>query len=172
MKSDYIEITPIRKSIFILSWKLFMIIFTLDLIYTTLLLISSQQNVDVTWHHHISLGLLFLAISKSLIQIFSILFTIFSWIQEVYYIQPQEKKLIIETGILKIKRNTYDLQNIREIIIKQNLLERFFKFGSITINTSASGGYHNTITLEKVQNPFKIENLLKTHFHNLTPNHA
>lgn len=170
--SSYVEIKPIRKSIFFLIWKLFLLILSLDLVYTVLLLISLDQTVDFTWHHHITLGLLYLEVIKSVVQIFGVVSLIFSWVQDVYYIYPHEKKLIIERGILKIRRNTYDLQNIREIIVKQNFIGRLFRFGNVIINTSASGGYNYTITMEKIQNPYKTEDLLKTQFHSLMPTYA
>ncbi len=158
----YITIEPVRKSIFLLLAKLFALIFITDFLYTFLLFMTLQEEVTFEWHHHITLGLLFIQILKSVIQILGVLAIIFSWIQDVYFIYPQERKLITEKGLLNGKKNIYDLKNMREIIVKQGVMGKLFRFGDIVISTSASGGYNHMITLDKVHNPHKVENLLKS----------
>jgi hypothetical protein len=46
----------------------------------------------------------------------------------------------------------FDLKNLRDIKIEQTVFGKIFGYGDIVINTSASGGYQETIVLRRIQN--------------------
>lgn len=67
-------------------------------------------------------------------------------------------------ALLNCSEKIYDLDIIRSVSIDQSWLGKIFKYGTMNIEISASGGYTDQITLFGVANPQKYENMLRKHF--------
>lgn len=155
---------PIRGSVIVMVWQLIIFLIFTDLVYT---LINAflmrvyflQLPLPFDLHHKIFLLLAILHIFKSILQIFVIVTIVMHWIGKSYYIV--EKHLIKRQGVFSIKEKTYDLGNIRSVAVNQSFLGKFFHFGDVVIETSASGGYMDKILVSEIANPENFEAKLR-----------
>lgn len=156
------EHAPIRGSIVILVAKLLLTLIFFELIYAgiyyvLILVISKPPDL----HHHVAIAIFVLEIVKILLQVFLILNITLSWANKTYHINSRDKHLIRRTGILNIKEDTYEFNTVRSISVEQSWLGRIFRFGDVTLKTSASGGYQAILTIAGIQNPKKYEQMIK-----------
>lgn len=78
--------------------------------------------------------------------------------------QITNRHLIHSMGIMNCTEKIYDLNIIRSISIEQSWIGKIFKYGTVNIEISASGGYTDQVTLFGVPNPQQYENMLRKHF--------
>ncbi len=156
------EFEPIRGSIF-LAFKILFIFLIFDGLYFvlfTILNLGIEMPFDL--HHHTStLFVLVLAI-KNLFQLFLLLFLILGWSNNIYLLD--KKHITKKSGIFSIKEEVYHFDNIRSISVDQSFFGKYFKYGNITLKTSASGGYQGDVIMMGISNPQKYEKLLKENF--------
>lgn len=162
-KTQKIEIEPIRGSIVILVFKVVFIMLTFDLIFNILYYIFNIQfNIPYEFYHHFSLIALIILFAKSFVLAYFMIIAILSWANNTYFLT--EKHLVQREGLLNIRENIYDFNNIRSISVNQNLIGKIFHYGDIILKTSASGGYQGDISLVGISNPEKYEKILKECF--------
>lgn len=118
-----------------------------------------QLTLPFDLHHKIFLLLAFLHVGKSVLQIFFITTVILRWNGKSY--QISRKQLIKREGTFTIKEKIFDLNNIRSVTVHQSFLGKFFHFGDVVIETSASGGYHDKISITGIANPENVEAKLR-----------
>lgn len=140
------------SSIFILGFKLFMILFLTDLFYVLVDIISFDMFKS-DFYHHLNLLLLSFHITKSIAQIFLIFMVVFRWLYHRYYIDCEKKKLFEQKGFLFSQEKMFDLKNIREVKIQQGIFGKLFRYGDIVLNIIVFGGYEKQLRLKKIQNP-------------------
>lgn len=80
------------------------------------------------------------------------------WASTLYFID--QNQLFKRTGILSVTEQAYELANIRSVKVHQSPIEKIFHFGNIEIETSASGGYMEKVTLQEISDPQKYERKL------------
>ncbi len=158
---------PIRESVVLFVIKIATVLITLDIIYAVLnfiLLRSFFLNHELPFNLHIYTAyiLTFLHILKTVLQVWGISSLVFRWIGNSYFIT--EKHLVHHEGILNCLEKIYDLDIVRSISIQQSWLGKVFRYGSVNIEISASGGYTDQVTLNGVSNPQQYEKMLRRHF--------
>lgn len=161
-KKSLDKLDVMNEGVFILGFKLFVILFLMDIFYVFIDIFLLQANFPYDYYHHINLLLLFFHAIKSLIQIFLIFVVVFRWLYHKYYIDCLEKKLIELKGFFYTDEKLIDLKNIREIRINQSILGKLFRYGDIILNATASGGYQEKITLKRIQDPHRNMDLIKS----------
>lgn len=141
----------IRSSAFHLGAKLFLLVFVLETAYG----LSAYLGLELgpSWHHHGYVALLLLQSIKALVTMVLALSIVLRWTHHLYFVDVRDRQLIERSGIFRIHERVHDLRNIREVVIHQGLFGKLFSFGSITIVSSASGGYTDKIRLGRIQNP-------------------
>lgn len=87
---------------------------------------------------------------------------VLKWMSTIYILQ--EKQLVMRFGIFNATEKMYDLRNIRNVSINQNILGKLFNYGDLVIITSASGGYQEKIYLSGITNPKKYKHHLQECF--------
>lgn len=154
---------PIRSSIFALIIRIATVLLVGDISYALLsffLLNIYFLNVALPFdlHHH---SILILAVShvvKNVIQLYTIVMVALHWSTRIYFLV--EKQLVKRNGLLTVEEKIYDLKNIRSVTVRQSLLGKMFHYGDVLAETSASGGYMETVTLVEVSEPEKYEQRL------------
>jgi uncharacterized membrane protein YdbT with pleckstrin-like domain len=153
-KKSYSAIESIHDSIFILGFKLFMILFLTDLFYSLIDILTWNVS-QPDFLHHLGIILLIIHIIKSIIQILLIFKVVLGWLYHKYYIDFDGKKLFEQKGFFHTQKKTFDLKNLRDVKVQQGILGQFFRYGNIVLTVTASGGYEEKIVISKIQNPQK-----------------
>jgi uncharacterized membrane protein YdbT with pleckstrin-like domain len=121
---------PIHESAVLLTIRLLLlqlITALMDILCTMVLLLLFSNTIVQTAPLIISLS-----IASILLQSFDavmVLFIVLMWAHTTYIITPKE--VIIRRGIAKLDEVTYELDGISEIEVQQDLLGRFFNYGTV-----------------------------------------
>ena len=158
---------PIRESIVLFVIKIASIIIFIDLVYTVfnfILLRTFFLNFDLPFnlHNQTAYILTLLHLAKTVLQVWGISAIVFRWAGNSYFIT--EKHLVRHEGIINCTEKIYDLNIVRSVSMQQSWFGKVFKYGSVNIEISASGGYTDKITLTGVANPQQYEKLLRRNF--------
>lgn len=158
---------PIRASVATLAISLVSLLIFTDAVYSIinffLMKVYFLQGVlPFDTHRYIVLILALLHLGKSIFQVIFVLKFVMKWIGNSYFIS--EAHLVKRSGIMSIIEKTYDLDNVRTVTINQGLLGKLFHFGDVLIETSASGGYMDQITLVGLADPEQFEHKIRGHF--------
>ncbi len=120
----------IRRSPIVLIMRLLaaemLILFLSLLLRIPALFIELQQTVI----NVISLYFIFIIVLQ-LLNFYLIFRIVLGWVNEYYILKPKE--IIVRSGILSINEVAYRLANLQSITIEQNLIERFFNYGTIKL---------------------------------------
>lgn len=146
---------PVRSSILILILRLFFVMFIVDAIYSVAEIYFLDLDTSFEIHRFIINTMFVTHIIKNIMLIYFVLSIVTKWISNLCYIT--ETYLIKHEGILNIKEKMVDLKNLRSVSINQGFFGRLFHYGSITLTTSASGGYTEEIYLSEVDRPEKYK---------------
>lgn len=154
---------PIRASFVALIIRIAIALLITDLTYTAmsfffLKIYFLNLTLPFDLHHHVILILSVSHILKNLVQMYFLVIISLTWASRMYFIG--QKQLFKRSGILSVTEQAYDLANIRSVIVHQSLIEKILHFGNVEIDTSASGGYMEKVTLREVADPQKYENRL------------
>ena len=158
---------PIRESVVLFVIKIASILIITDLVYAVLNFIFLKafflnHELPFNIHNLTAYILTFLHLVKTALQIWGVSTIVFRWIGNSYYIT--EKHLVHREGILNCLEKIYDLDIVRSISIQQSWFGKVFRYGSVNIEISASGGYTDQVTLNGVSNPQQYESMLRKHF--------
>lgn len=147
----------LQPSVIVLLFRLLGAIFLLDTIYAVFVLgFFGLGNVH-DWHDPY-VGFLWVAqIAKYLI-ISVIAVQIFAqWAGRAYYLSGHH--LIERLGIVNITETTYELSQVKSVILHQSWLGRRFNYGTIRLSLAGSN-QQQEIILRDINNPMRY----KTHF--------
>ena len=98
-----------------------------------------------------------LVLAASLFQLF-ITFTVFlRWLNENYEIR--EKEVIRKKGIFSVIQKSFPLKDIKEVVSKQNLLERLTNCGTVVVRDSQS---KKLLSMRNIENAEIIAETLKS----------
>jgi len=158
---------PIRESFVLFIIKIASVLIVTDLVYAALNLILLRafflnHELPFNIHDMTAYILTFLHLVKTALQVWGISTIVFRWVGNSYFIT--EKHLVRHEGILNCIEKIYDLDIVRSISIQQSWFGKIFKYGSVNIEISASGGYTDKVTLVGVSNPQQYEKMLRRHF--------
>ncbi len=161
-EEDKCEEIPIKGSFFLLVSKLLIMLLLFELIYGAIYYtLTLGISLPFDLHHHVALLILFLELLKISLQLLFILQITLSWSYNMYYLLNNGKHLIKRTGIMNIKEDVYEMDNVRSITVNQSWLGRIFHYGDLSLKTSASGGYQVLVTMMGIHEPSKYEERIK-----------
>lgn len=158
---------PIRESLVLFIIKIASVLVIVDLVYAVLnfvLLRAFFLNHELPFNIHDMTAyiLTFLHLAKTALQVWGISTIVFRWVGNSYHITA--KHLVRHEGIVNCIEKIYDLDIIRSVSIRQSVLGKIFRYGTVNIDISASGGYTDQVTLFGVNNPQQYEKMLRRHF--------
>ncbi len=158
---------PIRESLMLFVIKIASVLIIIDLVYAVLnfvLLRAFFLNHELPFNIHDQTAyiLTFLHLAKTALQVWGISAIVFRWVGNSYHITPRH--LVHHQGIMNCIEKIYDLDIVRSVSIQQSWLGKIFRYGTVNIEISASGGYTDQVTLFGVTNPQQYEKMLRRHF--------
>ncbi len=158
---------PIRESLVLFIIKIASVLITTDLVYAVLNFVLLRafflnHELPLNIHDMTAYILTFLHLAKTAFQVWGISAIVLRWVGNSYNITP--KHLVHHEGIINCIEKIYDLNIVRSVSIQQSWLGKIFRYGSVNIEISASGGYTDQVTLFGVSNPQLYEKMLRPHF--------
>ena len=166
-KNRAVVTEPIRESIILFISRIAWILIVMDLVYAAInfiLLRAFFLNHELPFniHDYTAYILTFLHLVKTVLQVWGISAIVFRWVGNSYHIT--DRNLVHREGIINCIEKIYDLDIVRSVSIQQSWIGKIFKYGTINIEISASGGYTDQVTLSGVSNPQQYEKMLSRHF--------
>ncbi len=154
---------PIRSSTVILIWQIIVLLIVTDVIYALinyffLRVHFLNLNLPFDLDHYVIGILMIIHVFKTILQIYLLVQIVLKWAGQTYFIHNEH--LVKREGIMTITEKSYDLKNIRAVTIHQSIIGKFFHFGDVVVETSASGGYMERFVIIGISNPQKYERLL------------
>lgn len=158
---------PTRGSVVILVIQLITVLAFTDFIYVIInyflmRMYFLQTSSPFDLHKYVILILALLHIGKSFFQILLSIKIVMGWLGRSYFIIG--KHLVKREGIFTVAEKICDLDNVRSITVNQSTLGRLLHYGDVVVDTSASGGYIDQITLMGVADPRKFEYKIRHSF--------
>jgi len=158
---------PIRESLVLFIFKISAILLVTNLVYMGLNFFLLQafflnHALPFDLHNKTAYILTFLHLATTAVQVWGISTVVFRWLGRSYHIT--QKHLVQREGIMNCVEKIYDLDIIRSVSIQQSWIGRIFRFGTVNIDISASGGYTDQATLSGVSDPQQYEKMLRKHF--------
>lgn len=147
---------PIRRSVVLLGARIFLVLFIADSIYGLLLAALAFGYIPANLVSSYAVLLWIIHTLKSFLIIYLILYLVLKWISTIYYIS--EEHLIRQRGVLNIKENLYQLQDIEAVSMNQSWLGRLFNFGDVHI-TFMIARQKEEVELYATNSPQKYERL-------------
>lgn len=153
------EFEPIRGSVSLLVFRLFLILFFIDTSYSLLTLFVFELEIFQNYHYQL-IGILFLAhFIKNAFSIYLVLSIVLKWVSIVYFVT--DKYIMQREGVLSTKEKIYDLKNIKSVTVQQGLIGKLFHYGDIQISSHGLGGKTENIYISDVSNPEKYKEIFK-----------
>lgn len=161
--SQYIN-EPIRESLVLFVFKISAILLVTNLVYMSLNFFLLQafflnHALPFNLHNETAYILTFLHLATTAAQVWGISTVVTRWLGRTYYVTS--KHLVLREGIMNCVEKLYDLGIIRSISVQQSWLGKIFRFGTVSINFSASGGYTDQATLFGISDPQQYEQVLR-----------
>ena len=158
---------PIRGSLGLFIIRIATILVVTDMGYAALNFIILRaffldHELPFNIHDLTAYILTFVHLIKTALQVWGVSAIVFRWLGNSYRIT--QKHLVHHAGIINCVEKIYDLDIVRSISRRQSWSGKLFKYGSVNIEISASGGYTDQITLNGVTNPQLYEKMLRRQF--------
>ena len=158
---------PIRESLVLFIFKIASILILTNLVYMGLsfvLLRAFFLNHELPFNIHDNTAyiLTLLHLATTAFQVWGISTIVFRWVGNSYRITP--KHLVKREGVMNCVEKIYDLDIVRSVSIHQSWLGKIFRYGTVSIEISASGGYTDQAILSGVSDPQQYEKMLRKHF--------
>ena len=157
----------IRESLVVFIFKITAVLVLTNLVYMGLSFILLQSfflnhELPFNLHDNTAYILTLLHLATTAFQVWGISTIVFSWVGNSYRITPEH--LVHREGMMNSVEKIYDLDIVRSVSIQQSLIGKLFKYGTISVEISASGGYTDQATLVGVSDPQQYERMLRRHF--------
>lgn len=145
---------PVRGSIFLLLTRIFLLMAGTDAIYLIIRIFVFKLHPQGISGRDIDLGFLFFLVCSYVLQIFLIFTVLLHWLNRRYYIDASH--LIVRTGVFTTKERTYDLKNLKSVVVMQGIFGKIFNFGTLSIIIT-SPNLKEDVILSEIPHPHKIE---------------
>lgn len=155
--SENRQVEHLQPSVLVIVGKLLTSIFILDTIYVVLLVGFFALNNFHEWHDSYVL-LLATAHTAKYIVISSVVVQLFAhWAGRSYYITGSH--LIQRLGLINITETTFELSQLKSVVMKQGWFGRRFNYGTITLafTFAAYGEEQGGVTLHEITNPHRYK---------------
>ena len=97
-----------------------------------------------------------LVLAASLFQLFITFVVFLRWLNENYEIR--EKEIIRKKGIFSVIQKSFPLKEIKEVVLRQNLLEKLTNCGTVIVRDNQS---KKVLSMRNIENPEIIAETLK-----------
>lgn len=166
-EADQVITEPIRESLVLFIFKIASILILTNLVYMGLsfvLLRAFFLNHELPFniHDNTAYVLTLLHLATTAFQVWGISSIVFRWVGNSHRITP--KHLVQREGIMNCVEKIYDLDIVRSVSIHQSWIGKIFRYGTVNVEISASGGYTDQATLSGVSDPQQYEKMLRRHF--------
>ena len=150
----------LQPNVLVVVLRLLAALFLLDTTYALLLFGFFALNDVHEWHSsYIALMILVLAIKYGITAVFTTkLFA--DWAGRAYYLSGHH--LFERLGLVNITETTYELSQVKSVIVHQSWLGRRFNYGTIKLSFAGSDKQQE-IMLRDVNNPMKYKRYFDDH---------
>lgn len=150
----------LQPSVVVILLQLLVMLFLLDTVMAALIAGFYALNNVHEWHNTYIAVLLLLHTVKYLF-VTAIVVKLFSqWAGRSYYIHGHH--LIERLGLVNITETTYELSQVKSVIIQQPWLGRRFNYGTIKLSF-AGGGETKQLILRDINNPARYKAYIDQH---------
>lgn len=160
MTNNKPQMEHLQPSVIVIVLRLLAVLFFLDTIIALIILgFFALGNVH-EWHNSYILFLLFantvkyLFLSALIVQMFG------DWVGRAYYLSGHH--LIERLGLVNVTETTYELSQVKSVIVKQSWLARRFNFGTIVLSF-AGGGKEKEVVLRDINNAMTYKQYFDEH---------
>lgn len=150
----------LQPSVLVIVLRLLGALLFLDTILALIILGFFALNNVHEWHNSYILFLLlantlkYFVLSALVIQMFG------DWAGRAYYLSGHH--LIEQLGLVNITETTYELSQVKSVIVKQSWLARRFNYGTILLSF-AGGDKEKVLTLRDINNPMVYKQYFDEH---------
>lgn len=154
------QVEHLQPSVVVIVLRLLAALFLLDTVLALLIVGFFALNNAHDWHNSYILFLLlaqtikYFVVTALIIQLFS------EWAGRAYYLAGHH--LIERLGLVNITETTYELSQVKSVIVKQSWLARRFNYGTIQLSF-AGGGKEKEVTLRDINNPMAYKQYFDDH---------
>ena len=154
------QIEHLQPSVLVIVLRLLAALFMLDTILALIILGFFALNNVHEWHNSYIIFLLlanivkYFLLSGLIIQLFS------DWAGRAYYLSGHH--LIERLGLVNITETTYELSQVKSVVLRQTWLARRFNFGTILLSF-AGGGKEKEVILRDINDPMKYKQYFDDH---------
>jgi membrane protein YdbS with pleckstrin-like domain len=144
-----ISFLVVRKSVVLLITYLILLDTMFLLLFVALFLpnlVNSAQGAIQPFSSIVA----YIAIAGLGLKISTSIWVIMQWLSEYYEIHPQE--IVHRRGVFMQHREVFNVRDVKSMTIKQNLLGRMFRFGTVILFNPA---LDQKIAIHDVTNPHK-----------------
>lgn len=150
----------LQPSVLVIVLKLLITLFVLDTVYSFLVLGFLGLNNVHQWHNTYIL-LLWLANTVKYVFISVLVVRLFAdWAGNAYYLAGHH--LVERIGLINTTETTYEMSQIKSIIVQQSWFGHRFNFGTIRL-TFAGAGKDQSVIIRDVTNPNEYKKYFDRH---------
>ena len=149
-----------QPSIMVIALRLLAILFLLDTVYAILVLGFVDLNNLHEWHISYIL-LLWLTHTAKYVLISYVIIRLFAESAgRAYYLAGHH--IIERIGLMNITETTYELSQVKSVVVKQSWLGRRFDYGTIGLSFAGSTKQQE-IVIRDIRNPMKYKEYFDQH---------
>lgn len=153
-------IEHLQPSVLVIVLRLLGALFFLDTLLALLITGFFVLNNAHDWHDSYVLFLLLAQIAKYLVVTALVIQLFGEWSGRAYYLSGHH--LIERLGLVNITETTYELSQVKSVIVKQSWLARRFNYGTITLSFAGSGE-EKVVILRDINNPMTYKKYFDDH---------
>lgn len=150
----------LQPSVAVILLRLLATLFLLDTVMALIIAGFFALNNVHEWHSAYIMFILLVHIVKYLLMTVVAVQLFANWASRAYYIHGHH--LIEHLGLVNITETTYELSQIKSIVVHQSWLGRKFNFGTIQLSL-AGGGETKGLTLRNITNPVRYKKYFDQH---------
>lgn len=149
---------PIRGSVFLLLSRIFLLMAGTDAIYIIVRVFVFEWHSQLISTRAIDLIFFLFLVSSYTLQIFLIFTVLLRWLNKRYYLDASH--LIVRSGVFTSKERTYELKNLKSVMVTQGIMGKLFHFGTLSITITAPS-ITEEVSLSEIPHPHQFEMQIK-----------
>lgn len=150
----------LQPSVLVIVLKLLAVLFMIDTLYTVLIFGFLGLSNAHEWHNTY-IALLWLANTVKYVFISILIVRLFAdWAGHAYYLSGHH--LIERIGLVNITETTYEMSQVKSIIVQRSWIGRRFNFGTIKL-TFAGAGKDKQIIISNINSPYVYKEYFDEH---------
>lgn len=150
----------IQPSALVIVLRLLAALFLLDVVYAFTVLGFFALNDLHDWHNSYILFLFLVHAVKYLIITVVVIRLFADWAGRAYYLSGHH--LIERLGLINITETTYELSQVKSVVVKQGWLGRRFNYGTIKL-TLAGPREQQEVRLREINSPYRYKEYFDQH---------